>query len=342
MNPQKIAFLYNLRHQDPDMENPASLLEIDFDSRETIDAIIKAFEKCGFYVLPIEADENAYKKLMENREDIDIAFNYAEGLNGEDRETHIPAMLEMLKIPYVGLTPLTQSIIFNKVKTKEILLQNNIPTAAFHIFKSEKDEIPSDLAYPVMVKPEAQGQSAGIFNNSVVDNEKDLKERISFIHETYNQAAFIEPFLSGREFSVSMIGNPPEILPIVELKHENLPAGYPKFASLEVKFFMESDTDYLKCPAEIDEDLKKKIEKICLNTWNTLNLRDWGRIDIRCDENGNPFVLEINSPASIEPPETVKGYCSFILAAEKAGLDFESLLKKIINSSYKRYEFKRL
>ncbi|MBI4234783.1 hypothetical protein HY604_00620 [Candidatus Peregrinibacteria bacterium] len=339
-----IAFLYNVFKEIPDIERPETFLQADFDSEETISAIIKNLENCGYDVIPIEGNEDAYRKLFHHREHIDLAFNYAEGLHGRDRELHIPAMLEMLKIPYTGCPPLSQGIVFNKARTKEILLMNNVPTLPFFVFKTGEDAefLAFDLKFPLIVKPIAQGQSAGITKHSVVYDEECLRRQVDFVLTTFSQAALVEPFLDGREFSVGMLGNPPAVLSIVELNHGILPEKYPNFASVEVKFATdESETSgFLTCPAEIDENLKMKIENMCLAAWHALGIVDWCRVDIRCDSYGNPFILEINSPASIEPPETVTGYCTFPLSAEKSGISYTELLHKIINTSFKRYENK--
>lgn len=349
-----IAFLYNVFKEEPDWEKPETFLQADFDSEETIAAIIKNLEICGYDVIPIEGNEDAYNKLFHHREHIDLAFNYAEGLHGRDRELHIPAMLEMLKIPYTGCPPLSQGIVFNKARTKEILLLNGVPTLPFMVLKSSSDvdgalrDFSESLGgafdlFPLIVKPIAQGQSAGITKHSVVFDAEELKEQVRIVGETFSQPALVEPFLEGREFSVGMLGNPPKVLSIVELNHGILPAGkYPNFASIEVKFTADSDETkgFLTCPADIDENLKMKIEKMCLDAWHALGIMDWCRVDIRCDKNGNPFILEINSPASIEPPETMVGYCTFPLSAEKSGISYHELLHKIINSSLERYENK--
>lgn len=334
-----IAFLYNIFKSELDLSSPESFIEADFDSPETIKAIIKHLKKLGHKVIPIEADKNAYLKLKKNKDCIDLAFNYGEGIHGKDRECHIPAMLEMLQIPYVGCSPLTQAIIFNKVKTNEILRANKIPVSAFQVFKTGDEKLSKNLKFPLLVKPSAQGQSAGITKNSLVHDEKQLYKQVKLILKTFKEDVLVEQFLPGREFSVGIIGDPPEILPFVELTYANLPAEFPNYSSVEIKFCedMEKTKNFLTCPAKIDKALENKIKKICLNTWKTLSIKDWCRIDLRCDEKGNPHVLEVNSPASLEPPETVCGYCSFTLASETHGLSFPNLLQKIINTSRKHH-----
>lgn len=335
-----LAFIYNVRHIYPDADNPASQLETDFDDAETIELIIKYLENCGFNVVPIEANEEAYIKLHRHRHEIDLAFNFSEGLHGKTREAQIPAMLEMLKIPYTGSSSLTHNIVFNKGKTKEIFIANNIATPTYQIFKNSKEKLKRNLKFPLIVKPIAQGSSAGITNKSVVHNEAELKDQIDFVVENFSQEAIVETFLSGREFSIAMLGNPPEILSVIEARHDGLPENYQPLDSLEVKWFFEETPEgrdnHLVCPADLSPSLLKKIEKICFKTWKALDILDWCRIDLRCNENEDVFVLEVNTPAGLLPPEISKN-SYYPMAARNSGLDYESLLKALMSSSLKRY-----
>lgn len=333
-----IAFLYNVRHQYPDPDDPKSQMETDFDDPETIKEIIRHLKKCGYKIISIEADEQAYLKLYRNRDKIDLVFNFSEGIYGYDREAQIPAMLEMLKLPYTGSRPLTQALGLNKAKAKEILSANNVATLPFKLIRNVNEKIDNEFPFPVIVKPVSQGSGAGITNKSVVQNEKQLKEQVDFIIDTFSQGALIEPFLDGREFSAGMIGNPPRILPIIEADHSLLPKEYLPLDSLEVKWIFEeqSGKNHLKCPAPMDKELKSKVENLCYRAWQALEVRDWCRFDIRCDRKNNPYILEINSPVGLLPPEiSMTSYMP--LAARAAGMDYDSLLKLIITTALKRY-----
>lgn len=335
----KIAFLYNIRCQYPDANNPCTQLETDFDDPVTVKTMIRRFKQCGYDVLPIEADQKAYLKLNKHKKDIELAFNYAEGIFGRDREAHLPAMLEMLQIPYTGSPPLTQAMVLNKAKTKEMLMANNIPTLPFQVFTAPDARLKRSLRFPLIVKPVGQGSSAGIVNRSVVYDEHMLRYQVQWIRQTFSQPALVEPFLSGREFSVAMLGNPPMILPIIEPNHAALPPSYAPIDSLEVKWYFEegkTGEDYLMCPAQLDKPLKAKISRICYRTWESLGVLDWCRIDIRCNTQGNPYVLEVNSPAGMLPPE-ISQTSYFPLAARKAGIEYNELIQAIINTARKRY-----
>ncbi|HTX80355.1 MAG TPA: hypothetical protein VMC62_11830 [Longilinea sp.] len=339
MRKTTIAFLYNVRHKYPDPDNPKSHLEADFDDPETIESIIDHFKKCNYRVLPIEANENAYTKLKRNRYDIDLAFNYSLGMYGTDHYAQIPAMCDMLRIPYTGSGPLTEALVLYKAKMKEVLAANHVPTLPFQLFKVGDELLDRKLHFPLIVKPVAQGSSAGITNASVVDNETDLRDRIAYEIKTFKAAALVEPFLTGREFSIGLWGNPPDLetLPVIEADHATLPEGYLPLDSLEVKWVIEEEApDHLICPADIPARKKNELESICLKTWQALGILDWCRIDLRCDTAGHPYVLDVNSPPGMIPPEvSLTSY--FPLAARAAGIDFDTFLQVIVETALKRY-----
>lgn len=344
-NNLRVAFLYNVRHIYPNPDSVAAQVNVDFDDPETVDFMIKHLEKCGFFVIAIEANEEAYLKLYEHKDEIDVVFNYSEGLHGRDREAHLPAMLEMLQLPYTGSAPLTQSIVLNKAVTKNVLKAGGVPVTETQIFKTGNEVLNPDMKFPLFVKPVSNGSSAGIKNNSVVHDEDELYAQVRFVIETFGQDAMVEPFLTGREFSVPMVGNPPRILPFIEPDFSLLPEGYNPIDSFEVKWIYEEAATrgdegaqlHLKCPAQIPDDLRVKIERMCLQTWEILGVRDFCRIDTRCDAQGNPYVLEVNSPAGLIPPE-VSTTSYLPLAARASGIDYDELLKTIIFSALKRYE----
>jgi len=334
-----LFFLYNVRHTYPNPDDQLVQLDTDFDDPAAIEWMVKHLKNLSFKnVVAIEADEKAYLELYKRKDDIDLVFNFAEGLHGNDRECHFPAMLEMLRLPYTGCSPLSSALILNKAAAKNILFCAGLPVLPQQVFRTGDEELKGDLKFPMIVKPVAQGSSAGISNKSVVNDAGELKERVEFIIKHFSQDALVEPFLTGREFSVPMLGNPPEILPIIESDHSTLPAGYNPLDSLEVKWIIEEKTGGANfiCPAKLDADLEKKIKNICFETWKALDVLDFCRVDIRCDKNNNPFVLEVNSPAGLIPPE-VSMTSYFPLSARKAGLDYETLLCKIISAACSRY-----
>jgi D-alanine-D-alanine ligase len=143
--------------------------------------------------------------------------------------------------------------------------------------------------------------------------------------------------LIGREFSVPMIGNPPEVLPIIEPDFKKIPDCYARIDSLEIKWFFEEESDahHLVCPAELDTTTKERIESIAKATWSALKIRDWCRIDMRSDSEGNFYVLDINSPPGILPPE-ISTTSYLPMAARAAGISYPDLLQKVIQTALTR------
>lgn len=339
MKVKTLAFLYNVRRHYPDPDDLKTQLEVDFDDPPTIKWIIKHMNNIGYRVVPIEANEAAYLKLYNNRKKIDFAFDFSFGLYGVNKYGHIPAMLEMLRIPFTSSSSFTRNLTLNKVKMKQMLVASKISTLSFEVFRSVGEIKKRKLPYPLIVKPIAQGSSAGISNKSVVQSDRELKKQVEYILNLFGEAAFVEPFLSGREFSVSMIGNPPKMLPIIEPDFSLLPKKFLPIDSLEVKWIFEeqAEKNHLICPAKINNTLKKKIEGIAFKTWDALELSDLCRIDMRSDDKNNIYVLDVNAPPGLIPPEVSKT-SYFPLAARTAGIGYDNMLKTIIEAGMKRYQ----
>ncbi len=335
-----IAFLYNVRHQYPDPSRPATQLETDFDDPETIEAMVAHLRRCGYTVIPIEAGPEAYLQLYEQRARIDLGFNYSMGLYGSARYAQLPAMLEMLRLPYTGSDPLTQALVMNKARMQEVLAAHGVAVLPSQVFQDGAEPLQKGLAFPLIVKPLAQGSSAGITAESIVHDPSRLAKQVRHVIATFGEPALVQPFLDGREFSIPMLGNPPEIFPAIEPDFARLPKEYVPIDSLEVKWIFEeqSEAHHLVCPAQLDEPLKQKLHNLVLAAWKALGIRDLCRIDLRCDSNGNPYVIDVNSPPGLIPPErSMTSY--FPLSARSAGIGYEELLIKIVESALSRYRF---
>ncbi len=286
----------------------------------------------------IEADENAFEKFRAAK--VNIVFNVAECANGSSREAQIPAMLDMLRIPYTGSDPLTLATCLDKARTKEILAYHKIPTAKFLFVESLTDLERFDLNFPVIIKPVAEGSSKGIFNSSLVYNLDELKEKLLTSFVTYKQPFLIEEFLPGREFTVAILGNgrETEVLPIVEINFDELPKELVPIYSYEAKWVVdtrENPLNIFTCPAQLDESLTDKIRRVSLETYRVLRCRDWSRIDIRLDQNEEPNVIEINPLPGILPDP--KDNSCYPKAARAHGLSYVEMINKVLITAAKRY-----
>jgi len=296
---------------------------------KTIQLVLNALRNAGHSVHLVDGNMNIVEilKLLFPRpvddNHIGIVFNMAYGIQGESRYTHVPAMLEMLGIPYVGSSPSGHALALDKVLTKVLLMHNEIPTPAFKVFSNEDEDL-SGISYPMIVKPKMESVSFGI---SVVKNENELKTAIKNIREEYQQQVLVEEFIRGREFAVGLLGNGESIeaFPIVEIDLNNNPD---EIQTAEDKKFKPRKKI---CPADLPAEVAEKLIFYSKKAFDSLQLRDFARVDFRVDLNGNVYVLEINSMASLG----LNG--SFVASAAALGYDYNILVNKILQVAHLRY-----
>ncbi len=318
-----------------DDEPPPDLLA-ECDSDETILAVQTALEE-RFSVVPIESDEYAYSRLQQSQPD--LVFNIAERVFGPNRESQIPSLCEYLNLPYTGSDPLTLGICLDKSRAKEILSYYRIPTPLFWTLENAQ-EIPENIILPVIVKPLYEGSSKGIKDNCLVRTREELVARVTEITQTYEQPVIVEEFLDGREFTVGVLGNYPnlEILPIVEIDHSQLPPGAAPIYSYEAKWVWDTREKPLKifqCPAQVDAVLERKITDLINRVYKVLRLRDWSRIDIRLDVQGEPQVIEVNPLPGILPNPDDNSCLP--KAARAAGYSYNTLIQRVVDEAAARY-----
>jgi len=333
----RVGLTYNLKKQVSEEERLPEDYYVEYDDEETVNAIADALRKGGCRVTKIEADEEVCGKLTRLKPD--IVFNIAEGLRGESRESHVPAILEMLGIPYTGSGPLTLAIALNKALTHQILSINGVPSPIFQVFKSSEEPLDKPLDFPLVVKPLCEGSSKGVRASSLVRDENSLKKQVAWVIETYKQPAIVEEFLPGREFTASLIGNEkPIVLPIVEILLEKLPHGASPLYSYEAKWVWdvpESPLDIFRCPADLESSLEAEIKEIAIKTFEALGCRDLCRIDIRLDRHNKPRVLEVNPlPGLIPDPQA---HSCLPEAARAMGYTYDELICTILWQALKRY-----
>jgi D-alanine-D-alanine ligase len=253
-----------------------------------------------------------------------IVFNMSYGIQGESRYTHLPAMLEMAGVPYTGPGPLGHAVSLDKVVAKVLMRHAGVPTPAFAVMRGGEVR-DGDLVFPLVVKPRHESTSNGLH---VVSDAEELTEAVADVRERYAEDALVETFVSGREFAVGLLGNEPvECLPAVELEY---PLGRLRAMTRDDKFHKRSDEPRKVCP-RLDAATKARLEDLAVATFRACSCRDYARVDIRTDEQGRPFVLEINSMASLGSTS------SFVFAARHAGLDYEALVCRIVEIAVERY-----
>jgi D-alanine-D-alanine ligase len=307
------------------------------DSLQTIQAVIDAIEQGGHQVTGLESDDSLAVQLASIKPE--LVFNIAEGLWGDCRESYVPMICERSGIAYSGSDPLTLAICLNKARAKEILSYHKIPTPAFRIIEHENEFDAEKFYYPAIIKPVSEGSSKGIFNDSVVHTPAEANDRIRSKLKQYQQPILIEKFLSGAEFTVAVWGNgnQTEVLPIVAINYQQLPAEAHPIYSYEAKWIWDTPDkplEIFQCPAALSAKHRKKIEQIACKAYQVLNVRDWCRIDIRFDEKEVPHVLELNPLPGILPDP--KDNSCFPKAARTAGYDYPAMLQKVVQIAAQR------
>lgn len=344
----RVGLLANIKPEGINLLNVAADGSMDdtyaeWDTRDVVEAVRDALNShpdvdCEI----VEAvPEVALPRLMVRK--YDIVFNIAEGMHGPAREAQFPAVLEMLGIPYTGSGPWTLATALDKARTKEVLAFNQIPVAHFATTSdigTTLFKLLPDTSYPVVVKPLNEGSSKGVKNSSFVNSDEELRREIVRIRNDYHQAAIVEEFLPGREFTVAVLGNGKNarVLPIVEIVLSELPEHARNIYSYEAKWeydVPDSPLNIFRCPAEIAEELRREIEDIVLRTYNVLDCKDWSRIDVRLDAGGKPNIIEVNPLPGILPnPE--ENSC-FPKAARTAGMSYNDMMLAVLRAGCERY-----
>jgi D-alanine-D-alanine ligase len=330
----EITIVYN----DPEKIQPKpqnldlSIIEV----KNEIEFVENSLRKAGFKVnvLPVYNARRFINDILNLK--TDLIYNFCEMVELESQEEVFAAgLFELVKVPYTGAPPMTLGLCLDKAKTKIILSHYGIPTAKFDLFNESIDGCKKiNLRFPVIVKPVREDASTGINEKSVVYDRKELEERVEYIIKMFKQPALVEEFIDGREVNVAILGNnPPVILPISEIDFSNLPSHLPKIVSYEAKWI--PNTDYYEktipiCPAPLEPELERKIKDIALSCYKIMGCRDYARVDMRIDKEGNPYVLEVN------PNPDLSRNAGFMRSASVYGLTSEETIVKIAEIAIER------
>jgi len=341
-----ITIVYNERPSDMDRNDPLLEKFIEGDEIKTIEALGLAIASNNHQVSYLKIDKNIYHNLEAKSKEIDLLFNFAEGIGmGADREAQIPMLAEILGIKHTGPGPLSAALILNKSRAKEIWKANGISTAKWQLFTSSDDKLIKDLSFPLLVKPNSEGSGIGIKSNSIVRSTNELKTAVSTVLNNYHQPALVEEFLPGREFTVAIIGNDKDAitLPIVEVNFEAFPKDVPRVDTFEAKFVYGATgvaemTKTEFCPAPVTDKLSKEINQAALSAYRSIGCLDFGRVDLRMGDDGKVYVMEINHPPGLMSDENESSF--FTIAGRSAGLSFSQMMGKIINATISRLNIK--
>jgi D-alanine-D-alanine ligase len=324
----KVAVVYNR-----DSRNVINLFGMPNQEKiglKTIRRIVDALKQGGHQAISLEGDKELIDRLEDfmprvlKGENPGLVFNLSYGIQGQARYAHVPSILEMVGIPYVGSGPLAHSLALDKVVSKMIFQQNGIPTSDFAVLNDAKFEAPG-LPYPLIVKPKNEAVSFGI---RVVKNEKELREAAGVIFNRFKQPVLAERYIDGREINVGLIGNPPEPFAPAEIVFGK--AGL-KVYSYEDKTGRSGRKIVVQVPARLTPRQTGNAQAIATAAFNALGCHDCARVDLRMDGKGDFYVLEINSLPSLGE------HGSYTNAADFAGLDYTALVNRLVDVASARY-----
>jgi D-alanine-D-alanine ligase len=327
----KVAIVYN-----PDAKGIINVFGIqnrEWYPETTIRKVVRALRQGGHQVQLIPGDRTMLARLVEflpplskRKANDSIVLNMALGIQGKCRYTHVPAMLEIAGVPYTGSSPLGHSLALDKVVAKQVFVVSGLPTPNYRVF-SDADRKDYNLNFPLIVKPRGEAASFGV---KVVRDEKELKQAVKKVLDEFRQPVLVEEFIRGREINVGILGNrPPEAFPVLELL---LRGGENKAYTYDIKFPKSSRAAAKKvCPADLPPETAAYVQNLAVEAFQALNLHDFARVDFRIDRYNRPYLLEVNSMASLNPDS------SFVYAGRKAGYSYERLINRIVEVAYERY-----
>ena len=323
----RVGLTYNVKSEVVLKPGDPPDLNAELDHEETVAHIEAACREAGHQIVRI----GSARQLLERsgRLGVDIVFNIAEGYEGRNRESQVPILLEMMRIPFVGADGLTLGVTLDKVLTKKVLIAENIPTPRYVEVTDPSNIWQVDLSFPLIVKLRCEGSSKGLSPKSLVNTPEELHRQVKFLAETYPASSiFIEEFIEGKEFTVAVIGNDhPTAYPVVQIALDgktDLGRNFFHFA------YLRSGADYI-CPAPIPESLAKKMQELTRRTYQAVDCRDFGRVDFRVDWQGNPYVLEINPLPSLSVEDV------FTFIAKTQGMTHHQMIAKILDTALMRY-----
>jgi D-alanine-D-alanine ligase len=354
MAPLHVAVLANLKKNAPLEPGMPADFWADLDSEHTVEAIADALRQAGHETTFLEGDVTLYDRLRELRPD--ICFNICEGHFGDSRESQVPAILEMLRIPYTGSQVLTLALALDKPMTKRVLTYHGLPTPAFQVFERLNEPLNTDLIFPLFAKPSRQGTGMGINPQSIVHDESQLRIQIARLLEEYREPVLIERFIDGRDVTVGMVGNlvapvawrvpededAPRIVrglrffPPLEIGLGEYAEGEAGLYTYHAKVNLVDKLTYI-CPARVDADQVEELNWLAAAVFRVTGCLDVARVDFRLDaaDGDRPYILEINPLPGLSP-----GISDLVIEAEAAGISHPDLINLILDQALERYDLK--
>jgi D-alanine-D-alanine ligase len=345
-----IAVLANLKKNAPRYPGMPEDAWDELDSEVTVNAICDALRAGGHHATFLEGDLSLIEELARLKPD--LCFNICEGHWGDSRESHVPALLEMLRLPYTGSGVLTLALTLDKPMTKRVLAFHGLPTPAFQTFERDDERLDPQLAFPLFVKPSREGTGMGVSAQSLVRDERELREQLREQLARYQQPILVERFVRGREVTVGVTGNlaPPvarrvpgdvgalrlasglHFLPPLEVDFSAYPGSEAGVYTNRMKTEWAHEFRYL-CPAPLPEALVRELNRLTAAVFRVTGCRDVARVDFRLDtdDDDRPYILEVNPLPGLYP-----GLSDLVLAAAASGTSYDALINAILDAARRR------
>jgi D-alanine-D-alanine ligase len=305
----------------------------EFDSDKTIDAIASALASHGHEVVRIGQVRALAARLVAG-ERWDLVFNIAEGIAGFGRESQVPALLEAYEVPYTFSDPLVCALTLHKGMAKHVARGCGVPTPNFALVTTAAEAAAVDLPLPLFAKPVAEGTSKGITDKSLVTSRAALVEVCTELLAEYAQPVLVEEFLSGREFTVGILGTGDSARALATLEVVLREGADAAVYSYRNKAQWRDLVEY-KLLLDVDNNaggaLRREVEEVALATWRCLGCRDAGRVDVRLDGAGRAQLIEVNPLAGLTPDHSDLP----IMAALK-GVEYDALIGEILRCTAAR------
>jgi len=338
MSKLKVVVLYDrMPADDEESAGPADKSPVvrTLDKKEVEEEVAEALAKLGHEAVLHELDGSAKSLLAVARLECDLIFNLTESFAGDDTaDFKIAAFLDLIGKRYTGSGTHGLLLAQDKAIAKKIFAFHGIHTPVFAKSFRGRLDFSHDLQFPVIVKPAREDGSIGIEFSAVVSSIRELMERIDWLHQHFDSPVLIEEYIDGREMYVGVLGNDkPEALPVVELDLSKLPEGTPRIAAAEVKWGKGTQA-YRDTKSVIASDLPDEtvlsLQQTAVAAYQALELRDYGRVDMRLQPDGRVHVIEVN------PNPWLSSRAELAMAARKAGRTYSQLVQEIADLAMTR------
>jgi D-alanine-D-alanine ligase len=287
----------------------------------TVEAVGASLEAEGNSIvrIPVQPDSRWVDKLRRAR--VDFVFNLCESIDGVAAlEPAVISVLELLALPFSGSSSWTTSLCLRKHVVNAALDRAGLPVPKFAVVRAGS-AIPS-VGYPAICKPAAEDGSIGVEQRSVVRTSRALNERVSSMLERWDEI-IVQRYVEGREVNVGILGD--AVLPIAEIDFGNMPKGMWRIVTYRSKWEDGSDEDLgsaPRCPARLPATVAAQLRKIAVAAWRIVGGAGYGRVDLRIDERGRPWILEVNANPDIAPD------AGLARMARVAGIDYGALVRR--------------